>query len=200
MSTRQISEEHIWFGSMAGTNIKVIRDAFKEFKKETDEATLKWVETYAQAICYKAIEFRKKNPMAHDFTGNLLNSIVAAVYYKKEFKRAFFSGESGIRQPRYYEMTASHKKGHYHFKIDYSGAESNYTAVIETLRRKGIDDAYEFVSAYTPQMSGYVVVVAYTTDYASWVEAERQTTGFLNTYRYAEKLGMNFFQLPNKAA
>lgn len=183
----------------SGGNVRAVNKAFKEFAKEIEEASLKWVREYARSIVYKAIEFRLNDQAAHNFTGNLLNSIVAAVYYNKEFKDAFFSGETGIRQPRYYEMTASHNgNGHYHFKIDYSGKESNYTADIETLHRKGIDDAYEFVSSYTPDKDGYLVVVAYTTEYASFVEMERHTTGFLKTKQYASKLGMQYFILPTK--
>lgn len=181
--------------------MRAVNKAFKEFAKEIEEASLKWVREYARSIVYKAIEFRLNDQAAHNFTGNLLNSIVAAVYYNKEFKDAFFSGETGIRQPRYYEMTASHNgNGHYHFKIDYSGKESDYTANVETLRRKGIDDAYEFVSTYQPKINGYLVVVAYTTEYASFVDMVRHTTGYLKTFEYADELGHNYFLLPNKAA
>lgn len=181
--------------------MRAIKKAFAEFEKEISSSALMWVCEYARSIVYKAIEYRLSDNAAHNFTGNLLNSIVAAVYYDKEFKDAFFSGETGIRQPRYYEMTASHNgNGHYHFKIDYSGKESNYTADIETLRRKGIDDAYEFVSTYQPNINGYLVVVAYTTEYASFVEMVRHTTGYMRTFEYAKKLGMNYFQLPNKVA
>lgn len=180
------------------TNKKIVRDAFKEFKKEMEDICLKWINEYARSIVYKAIEYRLSEKEAHNFTGNLLNSIVAAVYYNREFKSASFSGETGIRQPRYYEMTASH--GRYFFKVDYNGKKSVYVPEIETLRRKGIDDAYEFVSTYTPKMDGYVVVVAYTTEYAEFVELERHTTGYLKTFKYADKIGRNYFQLPSKAA
>ena len=183
---------------MAGANIKAIRSAFKDFQKEIEAECLREISVYAQNIVYKAIQYRLNDQAAHNFTGNLLNSIVAAVYYNKEFKKAYFSGETGIRQPRYYEMTASH--GKYYFKVDYSGKSSVFVPEVETLRRKGIDDAYEFVSTYTPPMNGYVVVVAYTTEYAEFVELQRHTTGFMQTKKYAEKLGMQKFLLPSKAA
>lgn len=174
-------------------NRKLINDAFKEFKKEIDHEVERELELFAQNLMIKAIEFREKNPMKHDFTGNLLNSIVTAVYKDRNFKKAFFSGETGIRTPRYYEMTASH--GRYHFKVDYEGKSSNYMPTIETLRRKGLDDAYEFISTYTPDINGYVIVVAYTTDYAEWVENQRATTGFLSTLKYAEKVATRMFTL-----
>lgn len=196
---------------MAGTkaaNKRVINNFFKNFgsqvvqdtKQTVNDMILREVELYAQNIVYKAIEFRKKAPGAHDFTGNLLNSIVAAVYQDKGFKKAFFAGETGIKSPRYYEMTASHNgNGHYHFKIDYEGGESNYTAEIETLRRKGIDDAYEFVSTYVPDRDDFLVIIAYTTEYATFVEMERETTGFVSTFAYAKKLGIRKFRLTGKS-
>lgn len=183
-------------------NKMVIRNFFKNFEKQIiDEKFGKTVgdviigelQLFAQNIVYKAVQEREKNPHKHDFTGNLLNSIVSAVYKDKQFSKAFFSAEIGLKSPRYYEMTASH--GKYHFKIDYEGKESNYDPEIETLRRKGIDDAYEFISTYTPDINGYVIVVAYTTDYADWVERQRATTGFLATMRYAEKCALKMFPL-----
>lgn len=189
-------------------NKRVIRDFFKNFGKQeisggslaksitVDDVILGELGVFAQNIIYKAIEYRRKNPAKHDYTGNLLNSIVAAVYQNKELKKAIFSGETGIRQPRYYEMTASHNgNGHYHFEVDYEGKRSNYSAAIETLRRKGMDDAYEFISTYTPNINGFVVVVAYTTDYADFVEMQRGTTGYLSTFKYAKKVATQMFQL-----
>lgn len=177
-------------------NRKIVRQAFKDFAKQIDDEVQRETELLAQNLIYYAIKQRESSPGKHDFTGNLLNSFVSAVYKDKSLTKAFFSGETGIRSPRYYEMTASHKgNGHYHFKIDYEGKESNYTADIETLRRKGIDDAYEFISTYTPKINGFVLVVAYTTEYADFVEQQRKTTGFLSTFRYASKVASQMFQL-----
>ena len=174
-------------------NSRVIRAAFKEWEKEIEKEALKEIENFAQNLIYEAIKQRQMNPDKHDYTGNLLNSIVAAVYYKKDLKKAFFSGETGIREPRYYEMTASH--GRYFFRVDYEGRESNYIPRIETLRHKGIEDAYEFISTFKPDTSDFVIVVAYTTDYALWIEQQRQTTGFVNTLQYAKKVAMKMFEL-----
>lgn len=174
-------------------NKQVIKEAFKAYKRQVDHEVQREIELFAQNLVYRAIQERKKNPLKHDFTGNLLNSIVSAVYKDKNLSKAFFSGETGIRQPRMYEMTASH--GRYHIKVDYEGKTSNYVPDIETLRRKGLDDAYEFVSTYIPDTKGYVIVVAYTTDYADFVEHERATTGFLSTFKYAEKVATRMFQL-----
>lgn len=178
-------------------NSKVIRSAFKKWEKDIEAAVLKEIENLAQNLIYEAIKARMAEPEAHNFTGNLLNSIVAAVYKDKELDKAFFASDTGIRQPRYYEMTASH--GRYHFKIDYSGQESNYEPEIETLHRKGKDDAYEFISTYRPTVNGFVVVVAYTAEYATWVEIERSTTGYIRTLNKAKTLALKMFELKSSA-
>ena len=183
---------------MTGINAAIVKKAFKDFEKQMNDAILNEVYSYAKTLVLKAQDFRFMDNNAHNFTGNLLDSIVAAVYYNKSLKKAFFSDELGIKKPRYYEMTASH--GRYYFKFDYSGKTSVYKPEIETGRTKGIDDANRFVRSYSPKIDGFLVVVAYTTAYASFVEAERGTTGYLNTFKYAEKLGVETFQLPSKAA
>lgn len=175
------------------TNKQVIKQAFQKFQNQIDDEVQRETVLLAQNLVYRAIQEREKNPRKHDFTGNLLNSIVSAVYKDKNFVKAFFSGETGLKSPRYYEMTASH--GRYHFKIDYEGRESNFNPEIETLRRKGLDDAYEFVSTYSPDTNGFVVVVAYTTDYADFVEQQNATTGFLSTFKYADRIATKMFPL-----
>lgn len=176
------------------SNKKVIRGAFKDFRKQMDVIVQNEIFVYAQNIIYKAIDFRKKNPRGHDYTGNFINSIVAAVYNDKQLKKAFFSAETGLKEPRYYEMTASH--GRYFLKYDYEGRRNSvYTPTIETLQRKGLDDAYEFVSTYNPDMDGFVVAVAYTTAYADWIEIQRSSTGFLSTMKYAEKAAIKMFNI-----
>lgn len=175
------------------TNKQVIKQAFVEFQKQIDDEVQHETVLLAQNLVYRAIQERERNPRKHDFTGNLLNSIVSAVYKDRNFVKAFFSGEAGLKEPRYYEMTASH--GRYHFKVDYEGRESSFNPETETLRRKGLADAYEFVSTYSPDINGFVVVVAYTTDYADFVEQQNATTGFLSTFKYAERIATRMFPI-----
>ena len=65
---------------MAGANIKAIRSAFKDFQKEIEAECLREISVYAQNIVYKAIQYRLNDQAAHNFTGNLLNSIVVCLY------------------------------------------------------------------------------------------------------------------------
>ena len=175
------------------TNNQVIKHAFKEFQKQMDNEVQTEVTLLAQNLVYRAIQEREKNPRKHDFTGNLLNSIVSAVYKDKVFVKAFFSGETGLKKPRYYEMTSS--RGRYYFKVDYEGRKSSFVPAIETLRVKGLDDAYDFVTTYSPDINGFVVVVAYTTEYADFVEQQNATTGFLSTFKYADRVATRMFPI-----
>lgn len=169
------------------SNLKTVRDAFKNFSVKMDNKTQAVCEMIAQQLVTKAITTRVNTRGAHDFTGNLLGSIVSAVYKDGRAIKVYASIESGVRMSRYYEMTASH--GRYYFKVDYSGQESVYKPTVETGgNRKGIDDVYDFVTSYTPQRNGYVIVLAYTAAYAEWVERERHTTGYLATLRYAPRI------------
>lgn len=181
---------------MAGnSNLNIVRKAFKQFEEDIDKEVLRETEVFAQNLVYYAIQQRRKARGKHDYTGNLLNSIVSAVYKDKELKTAFFSGETGIKEPYYYKMTASH--GAYYFSFrDYEGVRgSTYTPTIETFRQKGLDDAYDFISTYSPDMNGYVVVLAYTTEYADWVEMQRHTTGYLSTFKYANRVATKLYPI-----
>jgi hypothetical protein len=172
-------------GTHVGASLK---KAFEEFKTQTiDEEVRREMQLICQNIVYKAINNRRNAPGKHDFTGNLLNSIVAVLYKDKELIY-YYTSAGSLRYPRYYEMTASHRHGHYHFNIDYEGKTSDYTADVETFRRKAMDDVNEFMSLYTPDRMGFVMVVAYAVDYAEWVEMARSTTGYVQTLHDAEKM------------
>ncbi len=178
-------------------NKKVIDDAFKAFEKDIEHEILRELSLFSENLVYKAIQERMKAPGKHDFTGNLLNSIVSAVYKDKKIIEAYFAGETGLKKPYYYKMTASHGTYVFGFR-DYEGRKgTTYTPVIETVRQKGLDDAMEFLSLYTPPTNEYTVVLAYTTEYADWVEQQRATTGYLATFKYAKRVAMKKFSLKN---
>lgn len=133
---------------------------------------------YCDKMCKEAIASRHKSPNAHDFTGNLLNSIVVAMYEDKKFIYAAFASDNGVSQPVQGQMTK--KRGRYYFKIDYTGVKSSYNPEIETKEGLGSEDAKNFVSSYKPKTKAkFEIVVAYTTAYANFVEMKRNTTGIL---------------------
>ena len=82
------------------------------------------------------------------------------------------------------------------FKRDYDGEESAYLPTIETNGGWGKDDAQEFFESYKPKGNNlFDVVVAYTVEYANWVQMERGTAGILQTLQYAERTGKQFMRL-----
>lgn len=147
----------------------------------------------AERLIEKAIQYRESAPEKHDFTGNLLNSVVAVVYEDGKPIEAFFTKDK-VNKPIARKMTRPNR---YHRKVDYEGVESNYTPEIQTDKGKGTIDAVDFFSNYVPQNKAkFNLVVAYTTEYASWVEQFRHTTGFAWEYDYAKKYGWRLLNLP----
>lgn len=136
---------------------------------------------YCNTMCRKAIQSRESAPNSHDFTGNLLNSIVAAMYEDKQFVYASYASDNGIAPPIQVEMTQ--KKGRYYFKVDYRGAKSSYSPEVKTKGTYGQDDAKKFVQSYKPKTKAkFEIVIAYTTAYATFVDMVRQTTGISLVY------------------
>jgi len=68
--------------------------------------------------------------------------------------------------------------------------------LIPTDNSYGFHDAARFFGAWSPTTGkDFEVCVAYTAEYAKFVEAERQTTGFLETMGYAEYTAVNYVGL-----
>lgn len=178
------------------TNTAIIRDAFKAFRKEMDTEIFKVLNLNCRTILSKAISFRLASKDGHDYTGNLINSIVVALYYDGELLNAFTPGEDGmIRSPKYPKMSA--RKKPYVFANDYSGSQSKYRAEIPTNKGYAAGDIEQFLSTNVPtHKKGYCISVAYTVEYADWVEAERQTTGYVQSLGFAGKqLRVSFIQI-----
>ena len=177
-------------------NKKAVRDAIKAFR---DNVIIDEVDRTAAFLCEgilrQASLFRQNAEGAHEFTGNLLNSIVTGYYLDGELRDFFTTERIGVKPSRYHKMTASH--GVYFFKYDYRGRRSFYRPTVETDGGKGAEDAIRFITSYKPQYrKGFEIVVAYTTEYATWVENQRKTTGFMNTRAWAKKAcTVNFFQV-----
>ena len=152
-------------------NKAVITKAVEDYKNRviipTMEAELK---KWCSHILDAAITARQRNPRAHNFTGNLLNSIVVCVYKNGRPIIAYFSSDIV--------------------------PESAYLPTVETNGGWGRDDAQEFFESYKPKGNNlFDIVVAYTVEYANWVQMERGTAGILNTYAYAERTGKTFLKL-----
>lgn len=144
------------------------------------EAELK---LFCDELCEKAMEFRITNPEAHNFTGNLLNSIAVVLYRRGKFVQATLSSE-------YVQEAIAPKMTHpyiYHWSPDYEGARSDYEPTFYTNKGYGEYDAKSFVAKYKPKKKPiFEIVCAYTVEYARFVEMQRQTTGYLNLVQFVQ--------------
>lgn len=176
-------------------NKATIQKAVENYKNQviipTMEAELK---KWCSHILDAAILARQRNPRAHNFTGNLLNSIVVCLYKNGRPVIAYFS--SDIVPEAIMPKMKKRLRKRVFFKRDYDGEESAYLPTVETNGGWGRDDAQEFFESYKPKGNNlFDIVVAYTVEYANWVQMERGTAGILNTYAFAERTGKTFLQL-----
>ena len=180
---------------MAGTTKDILDKAFKDYYKYICDTAEKELREWCDGLLDSAIKWRMTDPAAHNFTGNLLNSIVICLYREKSPVVAFFSS-GRVRAALYPKMSLRHKR-RYVFRPDYDGkSESRYLPEVETNRGWGRDDAVKFFESYSPDGDNlFDIVVAYTTEYAEWVQLERGTTGAITTWAEAKHTGMTFMQL-----
>lgn len=149
---------------------------------------------YCEAICSAAIHYRK----GHNFTGNLINSIAVCLYRDGSPLSAWLSKDV-LKPSIQRKMTkGGGRNGRYYFKVDWDGTKgTRYTPEVETDEQWGEGDAVEFFRRYRPRgRNRFDIVVAYTTEYADFVEAQRGTTGIMNTYDFAQYSAVQFLRLP----
>lgn len=176
--------------------------AFKQFDKQILDETEKRLKSWCYDLMVKAYKNRLSSPRAHDFTGNLINSIMVGLYRNGDPIYVCIVGEHGVvRAPVTGKMRIRPSKlGYtakmYRFKNDWSGASSAYVPTIQTNGGNGIDDARLFFRNFRPSGKNmFDVIVAYPVEYANWVESERQTTGYLQTFLDAKNTGITFMEL-----
>lgn len=176
-------------------NKQTIHKAVEDYKAKVIipavEARLK---LWCSQILDASILARQRNPAAHNFTGNLLNSIVVCLYKNREPVMAWYASDR-VPEAIAPKMKKRQRKRVF-FSPDYDGEESAYLPTVETNGGWGKDDAQNFFENYMPKGNNlFDVVIAYPTEYADWVEMNRATTGILNTYQYVQRTGMTFLRL-----
>lgn len=181
---------------MSATSKAIVRRAIKEYRQEIFNEVEKRASLYCEELCEDAIVFRQAALGKHNYTGNLLNSIVVCLYKKKSPVYACYAAE---RIPKAIDVKMS-GPGNYGFTRDYEGVtNSHYNATVPTDKGWGESDARHFFRSYRPEGGKiFTVVVAYPVEYARWVEKARLTTGILNTYSKAAEIGTIYLQLPRK--
>ena len=183
---------------MSATNASIIERTIKDYTKKMYDEIEKRCDSYCSELLSNAITERiNMRPAAHDFTGNLLNSIVVCLYRERQPIKAYFAFET-IDNAIRVKMT---NPRNYFFKDDYQHTSSRYhgngPAEVPTNEGLGEDDAIRFFQQYRPSGHNiFDIIVAYTTEYALFVENARHTVGFLKAYDHADKVGVTLLGLP----
>lgn len=174
---------------MSATNTRIAHNAIVDYNRKILDEIEKRCDGYCSQILVGAIDARLNHPRAHNFTGNLITSIVVCLYRNKQPVRAYFAGHT-IDGPIAVKMTFPKT---YHWKKDYDGVESHYKPEIATIQDYGERDAREFFKSYRPTgKSLFDIVVAYPVEYADYIQQLRETTGILQAYDYADKIAVTY--------
>lgn len=183
-------------------NRAILKKGFEGFEKQILSATEARLKSWCYDLMVMAYKNRLSNPRGHEFTGNLLNSIMVGLYRRRQPVYVCIVGDHGVvRAPiggkmRVRASQLGYTSKMYRFKKDWEGRSSAYVPTVNTDGGNGVDDARDFFRSYRPDGNNmFDVVVAYPVEYANWVEGERQTTGYLQTFQDAIATGVTFMQL-----
>lgn len=150
--------------------------------------------SYCVKLCTEAVKARQTNPKAHNFTGNLLNSIVVCLYRQGNPVYACYAAQYAAAAIQM--KMKQRKRRRYFFNPDYDGEKSAYLPTIQTNGGWGVEDARDFFYEHKPSGKNlFDIVVAYPVEYANWVEQQRSSTGIVQTYQFAENIGINFLKI-----
>lgn len=182
---------------MSATKAQILR-AIDGYKEAIFADVERRCEDYCEELVWSAVKYRMTAPNSHNFTGNLLNSIVVCLYKNRVPKAAWFAADRFVQSATHKKMTYPRK---YFFSknADYDGQKSFCAPNIDTDQGWGKNDAVAFFRSYKPKGKNlFDIVVAYPTEYAEWVEIHRGTVGVLNAYSDAKMTGTTFLRLPQK--
>lgn len=179
---------------MSATNAQIIRSGIAKYRTDILDEVEKRCRRFCSNMCVEAIRARLTADGAHNFTGNLINSIVVCLYREREPVIAYYAAQYAPEAIQV-KMKARKRKS-YHFNPDYDGEKSHYLPTIQTNGGWGVDDARTFFQEYTPQGKNlFDIVVAYPVEYANWVEMNRGTTGILRAYAWAGNVGVQYLKV-----
>ena len=191
---------------MAGVNIKIVDKAFKGFAQHIDKVTYNALDKWCVEILRKAV-YERLHPMGgHNFTGNLINSICVLLYRKSTgtVTTYYAFDKAGLKLPIRRELSGLNarrrqRKNRISFHPDWSGENSKLkgSGLIATDQSWGQNDAVQFAKSWIPRHADtdFVICVAYTAEYASFVELERNTTGILQTELFVEQTAIEWIGL-----
>lgn len=182
---------------MSATNKAVIHKAFADYHKQIlDEVEIR-CRKFCTDLCQEAINARQNTEGAHNFTGNLLNSIVVCLYREREPINAYYAAQY-VPKAIQVKMRERKRKS-YRFNPDYDGDKSHYLPTVQTNGGWGEDDARNFFQNYTPKGKNlFDIVIAYPVEYANWIEIKRGSTGIMRAYSWSEQVSVQYLKLVRK--
>lgn len=191
---------------MAGINAQIVEKAFKGYADHMDKVIYNALDKWCEQIIRQAIRERMllvQSGAGYNITGNLINSICVIIYRKSNnTKTSYFADETGLKPAVRRELSAYNRYGvrrKYRMKVtDWSGKQIvvHPDALVESDESFGVTHAHQFASMWYPSFDcDFVICVAYTSDYATFVEAARMTTGFLETENFVERTAVEWVGL-----
>lgn len=182
---------------MSATNASIIRKAFAGYRNEIFDEVESRCRKFCTDLCQEAIRARQEADGAHNFTGNLISSIVVCLYKNREPINAYYAAQY---VPKAIQVKMRQRKRRsYRFNPDYDGEKSHYLPTVQTNGGWGEDDARDFFQQYSPSGKNlFDIVVAYPVEYGKWVETKRGTTGIMRTYEHAGRVGITYLKLVRK--
>lgn len=165
----------------------------EKFQKEQYDLLEKKLIKHCERILIKAVDSRSAEKDAHNFTGNLINSIVVGLFRQGELVVFMTPAQEGLAEPPIrkkmtyplsYYFSESSKHG---LDYDQTRPSSYYEPELVAGMRLGNEDAKRFIRSYKPDPKAiFQIVVGYTTEYASFVETQRRTTGYMQTVEWVQ--------------
>jgi hypothetical protein len=182
---------------MSGTNAEIVRNGIARYRAAIFDEVEQRCRKFCSQLCQEAINARNSAEGAHNFTGNLLNSIVVCLYRERESIDAYYAAQH-VPKAIQVKMRVRKRKS-YRFNPDYDGEKSHYLPEVQTNGGWGVDDARRFFQEYTPKGKNlFDIVVAYPVEYANWIETKRGTSGILQAYAKAGQVGISYLKLVRK--
>jgi hypothetical protein len=167
-----------------------------------NDVIFKHLDTICSRLLLDAIiEHRLRTEGAHQFTGNLINSIVVILFNKVTGEQVNYFAYDRLKAPIRREMTSitargTQRKNRIHFYPDWQNRMgSSYLPDVVTDESYGHEDAISFAQSWSPETGKtFEICVAYTSEYAQWVNIHHHTVGYAQSVSYTRKMlrGMGF--------
>lgn len=166
-----------------------VEDMLRSIQGAIERSVRQKLDGLAKQILERALYYRSQlvgMDIGHNFTGNFVNSIGVGIYIYGYFQRGYYASQEIGKDPVMGKMTTLKSGGSrkYTFSInaghpDFQGEDSSYLAKIKTDMKTVNKGMVEEVlrSIHPHNKNGYSVILAYSVEYAEFIENIRSSTG-----------------------